>query len=382
MIAFANIYWLQPLLPTLQNVFVVSSMEANLAMSVPLLGLGVGLILFASLSDTFGRCTVLLSGMACGLCFSILLPVIENYHGFLLVRFFQGVCFASCPAIAIPLLAEELRKSWLSSAVGYYIASNTLGGLLSRIIGGMGAEYAEHWAAGGYIITAISVVLFILVLYCLPKQRHFTASRFSLSSCIKAYGNHLTSWRLLLIYMIICIGFGCFVNITNYLMMILEGAPYNMSSDMRSMMFVTLLGGTMSSSLAGKFARKHNPVTGVGVGIVIMLTSVGLLFQAPLIFVVSGMILLSFGFFFCHANASALVGQSVKTAKGSAQALYSLSYYSGASLGVFYFEPYFIAFGWQGVLVSSGVLLLIAILLVATYQKLAVKQKPSSIGTA
>lgn len=380
-IAFANIYWLQPLLPTLQQAFAISTIEANLAMSVPLLGLGVGLILFATLSDSIGRCIALLFGMGLGLCLSLMLPMVDNYSGFLSIRFLQGVCLASCPAVAIPLLAEELRKSWLSAAVGYYIAANTLGGLLSRIVGGIGAEYLGHWAAGGYVITGVSVILFIIVLYGLPKQKHFCATQFRFGRATKSYAMHLCRPQLLLIYIIICIGFGCYVNISNYLMMVLQDTPYNMPSDIRSMMFLTLLGGTTSSSLAGKFAQKHSQIGGVALGIGIMLFSVVLMSFNQLLFVVLGMIILAVGFFFCHANASALVGKSVKTAKGSAQALYSLFYYAGAGLGVFYFEPYFITSGWFGVLLSSGVMLVAALVLVAVYQLLMVKQRAISIRT-
>ncbi|MEI8599192.1 hypothetical protein P4S64_20840 [Vibrio sp. M60_M31a] len=43
---FANIYWLQPLLPVLQKEFQVSSLAANLAMSAPLFGMGLGLLIF------------------------------------------------------------------------------------------------------------------------------------------------------------------------------------------------------------------------------------------------------------------------------------------------------------------------------------------------
>lgn len=380
-VTFANIYWLQPLLPTLQADFQISSMEANLAMSAPLLGMGLGLLIFASISDAIGRCSVLLTGMAFGLCFSLLLPMAETYPLFLCLRFWQGASLAACPAVAVPLLADELRKSWIPAAVGFYIASNTLGGLCSRLIGGMGAEQFGHWAAGGYLIAAISTVLFFVIFFTLPKQKHFTPVEFKFNSSIKAYINHMRRVKLVLIYLMIGIGFGCFVNITNYLMLVLEQAPYSMPSDIRSMMFLTLLGGTTSSSLAGKFAKKHSQIVGVGFGISIMLVSVLLMSGTQLINLVLGMILLAVGFFFCHANASALVGKSVKKAKGSAQALYSLFYYSGASLGVIYFEPSYLASGWKGVLTSSGVILCLALVLVVVYQIVTLKEKSSLAPT-
>ncbi|MDG3084953.1 MFS transporter [Vibrio hannami] len=377
-ITFANIYWLQPLLPLLKESFNITSIEANLAMSAPLLGMGLGLIVCATISDSLGRCSVLLVGIGLGLCVSLLLPLAESYTTFLILRFFQGGFLAVCPAVAVPLLADELRKSWLPTAVGFYIASNTLGGLCSRLIGGFGAEMFGGWASGGYLVAAISTVMFFAIYALLPKQKHFTPAKFSLNNSVRTYARHMGKLRLVLIYLTIGIGFGCFVNITNYLMLVLEQAPYSMPSDLRSMMFLTLLGGTTSSSLAGKFSQKHSQVAGIGLGIVIMTFSVLLLHLNELFFMIVGMILLAVGFFFCHANASTLIGKSVKKARGSAQALYSLFYYSGASLGVLYYEPAFMLSGWQGVLVASGIALSCAAILLSMYQILLMKKKHSS----
>uniref|UniRef100_UPI003569D744 MFS transporter n=1 Tax=Psychromonas sp. TaxID=1884585 RepID=UPI003569D744 len=144
-VTFFNIYWLQPLIPMVQQGFEVSLLSANLAMSAPLLGMGLGLLVSASWSDAVGRRTILLSGMVAGLSVSLLLPLVENYSLFLSLRFIQGALLAVCPAVAIPLLGEELRKSWLPAAVGFYIAANTVGGISSRLISGIFSEYSDSW---------------------------------------------------------------------------------------------------------------------------------------------------------------------------------------------------------------------------------------------
>ena len=77
---------------------------------------------------------------------------------------------------------------------------------------------------------------------------------------------------------------------------------------------------------------------------------------------------MAFGFFFCHAQASTLVGRTVKKGRGSAQALYSLFYYTGASLGVFFVAPFYENWGWQGVIASTSIALVICLGLLAIYQ--------------
>lgn len=370
-VTFSNIYWLQPLLPVIQKEFQVTSLAANLAMSAPLFGMGLGLLVFASLSDAIGRCKVMLVGTAIGLLVSLALPLVENYHLFLSLRFLQGMFLAVCPALAVPLMGEELRKSWLAGAVGFYVASNTLGGICSRIMGGLSAELLGNWAYAGYVIAGISAVLYGIIYYLLPTQRHFKPAPLKVGKCLKAYGFHLKNPQLVILYLLIGLAFGTFVNLSNYLMMVLSDYPYNLPSDIRSLMFLTLLGGTTSSSLAGRFAKRHSQIAGVAFGAIIMLMANFLMSWSNIYTMVIGMVMVSVGFFFCHAQASTLIGIKAKRSKGSAQALYSLFYYSGASLGVFFLEPFYQAWGWQGILGATRIALALCILLVIIYQWLS-----------
>jgi YNFM family putative membrane transporter len=367
-VTFSNIYWLQPLLPTLQQEFDISLLSANLAMSAPLLGMGLGLLVFASISDSIGRRSILLKGMIAGLCISLLLPLIENYTLFLSLRFIQGALLSVCPAVAIPLLGEELRKSWLPAAVGFYIASNTIGGLSSRLIAGSTVDLLGNWQVTGYVIAGITTLLFSIVFFIIPKQRHFTPEKFKLKPSLTTFVNHIKRPQLFIIYIIIGLAFGCFVNLFSYLMSVLEGDPYQLPSAVRSLIFITFLGGTTSASLAGKFSKKHGQLAGIGTGIFIMLSANILLSHNNLSIMIVGMIMMAFGFFFCHAQASTLVGRTVKKGKGSAQALYSLFYYTGASLGVFFIAPFYAQWGWQGVISSTSIALIICLALLLVYQ--------------
>jgi YNFM family putative membrane transporter len=378
-VTFSNIYWLQPLLPTIQHEFNVSLLAANLTMSAPLLGMGLGLLIFASLSDSIGRRPILLKGMIAGLCISLLLPIVENYSLFLSLRFIQGALLSVCPAVAIPLLGEELRKSWLPAAVGFYIASNTIGGISSRLIGGASVDLLGSWQATGYAIAAFTAILFIAVYFIIPKQRHFVPQKFRLKPSLNMFAKHLQRLELLLLYIVIGLAFGCFVNLFSYLMSVLEEAPYQLPSALRSLVFITFLGGTMSASLAGKFSKKHGQLAGVATGVCIMLAANFLLSHHNLSIMIIGMIMTAFGFFFCHAQASTLVSRTAKKGKGSAQALYSLFYYTGASLGVFFIAPFYERWGWQGVLASTSIALIICLALIALYQyKYTVQQKQIS----
>lgn len=367
-VTFSNIYWLQPLIPNVQRSFEVDLLSANLIMSAPLLGMGLGLLIFACISDAIGRRSILLTGTLLGLLVSWLLPLVDNFALFLLLRFLQGGLLSACPAVAIPLLGEELRKSWLPTAVGYYIACNTIGGISSRLISGASVDLIGNWQAAGFIIAAISMLLFTMVYWIVPTQRRFKVEKFRFSASAQMLSKHLHKPQLLILYIIICLAFGCFVNLFSYLMIVLEAAPYSLPGSVRSLIFITFLGGTASASLAGKFSKRYGQLAGIATGIFIMLIGNLCLEFSQLTTMIAGMVLLAFGFFFCHAQASTLVGRSVKKGKGSAQALYSLFYYTGASVGIFFIAPFYEHWGWQGVLASTSLCLITCLALIALYQ--------------
>ncbi|WP_132700195.1 MFS transporter [Reinekea marinisedimentorum] len=364
-VTFFNIYWLQPLLPLLQQHFAVSSLGANLSMSASMLGMGLGLLVFATWSDAIGRNKILIGGTASGMLITLLLPFIENYTLFIALRFVQGALLSACPAVAVPLLGDELRKSWLAGAVGFYVASNSIGGVSSRLIGGLCATLGNSWQAAGIVIGVISLIMFAVVYKILPAQRRFTPVPFSLKVSLKSYARHLRRPRLVLMYVIIGLVFGCFVNQFSYLMMVLGDAPYSLPSGVRALMFITFFGGTISASMAGKFAKKHGQLAGVAMGVSIMLAANLFLWEGHLSMMVIGMIATAVGFFFTHAQASTLVGRSCKKHKGSAQALYSLFYYTGASVGAFFLEPFYQSWGWAGVVTGTSIAMTTCLLLVA-----------------
>lgn len=364
MVTFFNIYWIQPLLPLLQQDFAITPLAANLAIAAAMLGMGLGLLIFASWSDAIGRCKILLLGTAAGVCVTLLLPFVHDYNLFIGMRFVQGALLAVCPAVAIPLFGDELRRNWLPSAVGVYVACNSLGGISGRLISGISAEFGGHWQAACLAIGLLSSVMFAVVIYALPEQKRFKPKAFRLSESLKAYGRHLKRPELVLVYLIIGLVFGSFVNQFSYLMLVLGDLPYELPSSVRSLLFVTFFGGTLSASMAGKYAKKHGQLAGIATGLLIMLGANFFLQAGHLSLMIIGLIATAVGFFFCHAQASTFVGRSVKEAKGSAQALYSLFYYSGASFGAFYLEPFFQHWGWSGVVVGTSSALMLCLVMV------------------
>ncbi len=73
--------------------------------------------------------------------------------------------------------------------------------------------------------------------------------------------------------------------------------------------------------------------------------------------ILAGLTVNAFGFFLAHSMASSWVGRHAEQDRGSASALYLVFYYTGASLGGFWLEPFWWLGEWMGVVLGSWLVL-------------------------
>lgn len=355
-LVFINLYVPQPLLPELRLAFGVSTLVAGLVMSVATLALAASLLVFGPLSDAIGRSgimrvTLLLSGLL-----SLGLAMAPDFASLLLLRALQGFVLGGLPAVAIAWMGEEFEHQALLTAVGLYIGANTLGGIGGRVIGGavaeMGGVSASFLTVGA--MTLVGVALFWKLL---PPSRAFTPRRFSIASALADLVGHLRNPLLLAAYLLGGINFLIFINQYSYMTFRLAGSPYELGARWLGMIFLTYLGGTLGSMLSGRLARSLSQPMCMITGIIILMAGTAVTLSASLPLIILGLTVNAFGFFLAHSMVSGWVGRHAERARGSASALYLVFYYSGASLGGFWLEPFWQSAAWVGVAMGSWLLL-------------------------
>jgi YNFM family putative membrane transporter len=133
---------------------------------------------------------------------------------------------------------------------------------------------------------------------------------------------------------------------------------------------VVYLSGIYSSAKIGSLADKLGRRKVLWATIALMFAGLVLTMFTPLLLVIIGMLVFTFGFFAAHSVASSWIGRRALTAKGQASSLYLFSYYAGSSIagtagGVFWHLG-----GWNGIGLFIGALLLIALLVALKLAKL------------
>ncbi|MBF7052109.1 MFS transporter [Halomonas sp. KAO] len=356
LLVFINLYAPQPLLPDLREAHGVSTMVVGLVMSVATLSLAASLLVFGPLSDAIGRAGIMRVTLLAAGGLSLALALAPSFEILLVLRLLQGFVLGGLPAVAIAWMGDEFEPEAMLAAVGLYIGANTLGGISGRVVGGgmaeLGGSAAAFLAVG--LITLVGVAVFWRLL---PPARGFTPRRFELSGALADLRAHLGNPLLLSAYLLGGLNFLIFINQYSYITFRMAAPPFNLGSTLLGLIFLTYLGGTLGSSLSGRLVRHLSQPACMMMGIAIFMAGTLVTLADSLLLILLGLTLNAFGFFVAHSMASSWVGRHARQARGSASALYLVFYYTGASLGVFWLEPFWNLYGWRGVVLGSWLVL-------------------------
>lgn len=351
-VVFANLHLLQPLLPALSRQFILSPLQTTWAYTISTLFLGLSLLIYAALSDAWGRKTILLLTLIGMTLSSFALTQVDSFSSLLFWRALQGICLGGLPAVAIAYLGEEFSKPALVAAVGYYISASSLGGISGRLMAGALADIGQ-WQWVFWPVAALGVLSCILIWRVLPGSTRFIAKPFKLKQALADYLFHLRQPLLLLTYLIGGLNFFIFLNQYTYIAFVLSDAPYYLSSFWISLLFITYFTGTIGSAISAKVAARLATPLGMALGVLILMLGTVLTLSSSLWLIVAGFFINAFGFFLTHSLASSWVNQCANRAKASASALYLVFYYVGASTGGIYLQPFWQWQQWPGITLAA-----------------------------
>ncbi|MGJ7457249.1 MFS transporter [Halomonas sp. MA07-2] len=355
-LVFINLYAPQPLLPELREAYGISTLAVGLVMSVATLALAASLLIFGPLSDAIGRAAIMRLTLLAAGALSLGLALAPSFEALLVLRGLQGFVLGGLPAVAIAWMGDEFEPSAMLPAVGLYIGANTLGGISGRLVGGVVGEAAGS-SASFLAVGTITLAGLAVFWKLLPASRGFTPRPFELRGALDDLAGHLRNPLLLAAYLLGGLNFLIFINQYSYLTFRLAEAPFELGPSVLGLVFLTYLGGTLGSSLSGRLARRLSLPACMMLGILILMVGTLVTLAGSLTLIVLGLTINAFGFFLAHAMASSWVGRHAGKARGSASALYLVFYYSGASLGAFWLEPFWRAGDWPGVAVGSWLVL-------------------------
>lgn len=359
---FAILWSTQPLLPEIAKEFHISPTVSSLTVSSSTIALAVSMVLVGSLSEVFGRKSVMTVSLVASSILAILTAFSPNFHLLLLFRILEGVVLAGLPAIAMAYLGEEMDPKSLGMAMGLYISGNSIGGMGGRIISGFLTDIFD-WKIALVAIGILSLLASILFWFTLPKSTHFTPRKFDIK---KLTGSLFSQFKEPGLFELFIIGFllmGGFVSLYNYIGFQLIAPPYSLSQTLVGFIFIVYIVGTFSSTWMGMLADQYGRRKTLQISLLILLTGAMITLNPNLLLKIIGIAIFTFGFFAGHSIASSWIGTLSTHDKAQASSLYLFFYYAGSSIGGTTGGAFYSHFGWSGVVGMIAIFSIIAIII-------------------
>ncbi|WP_030746973.1 MFS transporter [Streptomyces sp. NRRL F-5135] len=362
---FALLYSTQALLPAISAGLGVSAGQASWTVSAATGALALCVLPLSALSERFGRRSMMTASLAVAVAVGLLVPFAPNIETLIALRAVQGAALAGLPASAMAFLAEEVRPKALVTAVGLFVAGNSVGGMSGRIVTGWAAQlwgWRVALGAVGLMAVACAVAFRLLV----PRARNFTARSLSPRALARTVGGHLSDPLLLRLYAIGALFMTVFGGVYTVIGYRLVAEPFGLPQGLIGSVFLVYLVGTVSSSSSGKLVGRVGRRGALYLAV--STTAAGLLLSLAdtMVAVVLGLVLITAGFFAGHAVASSAVSGTAKTGRAQASALYQSAYYLGSSAGGTLGAVAFHAGGWAAT-VGLGLLAVLGVVSITLY---------------
>ena len=357
---FSLIYCVQPVLPQLAQAFGVSPAQSALALSLTTGCLAVAILIGGAAAEVLGRRVVMFASMCGAALLNIVESQLSGWDALLAARALEGLVLGGVPAVAIAYLAEEIHPRGLGWSMGLYVGGTAFGGMIGRV--GMGVlTQLTSWRGGLGIIGAVDLLAALAFLLMAPASRHFERqARWHPAWHLAAWRAHLRDACLPRLFAIGFLIMGAFVALYNYLTFRLVGPPYQLTPTQLSLIFTLYLLGTAASAAAGALSDRIGRESVLLSGIALFMAGTLLTLLRPLAWVITGIAIVTIGFFIAHSVASGWVGQRAHHAKGHAASLYLLSYYIGSSVLGLAGGWFWLAGAWPAVVGFAGSVVLAA----------------------
>ncbi|WWC67051.1 uncharacterized protein I206_100958 [Kwoniella pini CBS 10737] len=155
--------------PFIAKQYGISTVVSILGLSLYLLGFVVGPIIFAPVSDVWGRKISLIPPMFVFVCFSAATATAENLQAIFITRFFAGV-FSSAPVTVVGGgIADMWNQRERGSAIVIYSLCIVGGPTVAPVIGAAVSQSYLTWRWTEYLVVILTSFILVLDLFFLPE---------------------------------------------------------------------------------------------------------------------------------------------------------------------------------------------------------------------
>lgn len=328
---FAQLYNYQPLLSEITHYFSITPAESSYLVSASTLGMALGLLLFAFIADRYPRKDVMLFSLVSSTLLTLVSVFVADFSLLININLLKGICISGVSAVTLAYLAEEIDGKSIGTAISFYLAGNTFGGMFGRIIAALVSGW-YNWQVAVLTIGLLALGIAVVFYFLFPESNFFEPEKGKFNKKVRQMQRIFSNKKILAMYVVAICLMGAFVSIYNYLGFKLEAPPYSLPHYLIALIFLMYAFGIVGNLVAGRLSDRYPAKKVLLFALGLLLVGLGLMYVADLVVILVGLTLFTVAFFSGHTIASRVVTQLGGKAKSSATALYWFFYYMGSTL--------------------------------------------------
>ncbi|EQL37714.1 hypothetical protein BDFG_00765 [Blastomyces dermatitidis ATCC 26199] len=173
--------------------FNCSTLVATLGLSLFILGLGVGPLFLAPLSEFYGRRPVYLVAMVLFILWLIPCAAAQNIQTMLISRFFSGFSSSAFMSVAGGSIGDLFSQDDLQRPMMVYTAIPFMGPIIGPLVGGFINQYTS-WRWSFYVVIIWSASLLICMVFLMPETYHPVLLRHKAQRLRRETGRAYYAW--------------------------------------------------------------------------------------------------------------------------------------------------------------------------------------------
>ncbi|HEY2493575.1 MAG TPA: MFS transporter [Paenibacillus sp.] len=378
-LSVANMYYNQPLLADIGRTFHASSNAVGYVSMLTQIGYALGMLLFVPLGDIRERRT-LISGLLIAVSLSLVgFATAQNLIWMYIASFAIGITTV-VPQVIIPLSAELALPEERGKVIGTVMSGLFFGILLARTISGIIGDMFG-WRAMYWIAAVIMLLLSLILYQLIPKTKPENNS--SYTDLLKSMGNLIRRYSTLREASLIgaCM-FGGFSVFWTSLAFFLEGEPYHYSSSITGLFGLIGVAGAAGAPFIGRLADRIAPKKIVGILLLLTLIAYGFFGLAGFTIwsLIAGVIILDLGVQGSQVSNQTRIYALEPAARSRINTVFMVSTFTGGAIGSTLGSFAWQHWGWNGVCLMGGMLIVAAICIWIVYR--GIEKKALNAGGA
>lgn len=356
----ANIYYIQPLLADIARAFGLTVTKVGFIAMLTQIGTALGMLFFVPLGDSRERRSLITLLLIVGSIGLVFIALARNAVWLAAASFVVGMMGATVH-LFVPFAAHLAPPRERGRVVGTVFSGILLGILLARTFSGsVGAHLG--WRAVYGIAAALMLTVAILVQFLLPRSK--PAIELPYLSLLRSTIGLIREHRDLreAAFLGGCL-FCCFSAFWTTLVFFLGTPPYHYGAEAAGLFGLIGAGGAAGAPLFGRLADRRGPRFAVGLAMLSVLVSFGLMWVAGKILagLILGVLLMDMGTQAGHiANQTRIYGLDAD-ARSRLNMFYMVCYFVGGAIGSLLGAYAWRLRGWAGVCVFCLSVMLLAL---------------------